>query len=276
MKFKCLVILAIVGFQTAARAQRFSLGTAQSFGVLGGSKVTNTGPTVINGNVGVSPGSAVTGFPPGTVVAPGTIHAADAVALQAQNDVTTAYNVLAGLAPNQNLTGQDLGGLTLTPGVYHFDNSAQLTGSLTLNTLGNPDALFVFQIGFTLTTASASSVQFINGTDNCNVFWQVGSSATLGTTTAFKGNILANVSDTLTTGANVVSGRVLARSGAVTLDTNQVSIAQCAFVTGQAGTFGAAVPEPGVAAVLLAGSWIPIAAVLARRRKGISKTTPSL
>jgi hypothetical protein len=277
MKFKCLVFLAIVCLQATAGAQRFSLGTAQSFGVLGGSTVTNTGPTVIHGNVGVSPGSAVTGFPPGIVVAPGTIHAGDAVALQAQNDVTTAYNVLAGMAPTQNLTGQDLGGKTLTPGVYFFSSSAQLTGSLTLNTLGNPDALFVFQIGSTLTTASASSVQFINGPDNCNVFWQVGSSATLGTTTSFKGNILANISDTLNTGSNVLlSGRILARNGAVTLDSDNISIAGCALITGQAGTFGAAVPEPGVIAVLLAGSWIPIAAVLARRRKGISKTTPSL
>jgi hypothetical protein len=265
MKFKCLVLLAIAVLPATAEAQRFSLGTAQSFGVLGGQTVTNTGPTVINGNVGVSPGSSVTGFPPGSVVAPGTIHIADAVALQAQNDVTASYTVLAGMAVTQDLTGQNLGGLTLTPGVYHFSSAAQLTGALTLNTLGNPNALFVFQIVSNLTTASGSSVQFINGSDNCNVFWQVGASATLGTTTDFKGNILANTSIALSTGANDVSGRTLARNGSVTLDTNHVSMAGCSFITGPAGTFGASVPEPGIAA-LLAGLGIPVAALRARRR----------
>lgn len=130
------------------------LGTAQSFAVLAGSTVTNTNPTIIGGNVGVSPGSAVIGFPPGIVMAPGTIHAADAVATQAQSDLVNAYTVLAGMPPTINLTGMDLGGLTLTPGVYKFDTMAQLTGTLTLNALGNPDSVFVFQIGSTLTTAS--------------------------------------------------------------------------------------------------------------------------
>lgn len=122
-----------------------------------------------------------------------------------------------------DLTGQNLGGLTLTPGVYCFSSSAQLTGALTLNALGNPDALFIFKIGSTLTTASSSSVQVINGGSDCNVFWQVGSSATLGTGTSFVGNILALTSITLATGTNV-SGRVLARNGAVTMDTNNVAI----------------------------------------------------
>jgi hypothetical protein len=174
----------------------------------------------------VDPGLAVTGFPPG-LVAGGTIHTGDAVALQAQSDTTTAYNTLAGEALTVDLTGQDLGGKTLTPGVYHFSSSAQLTGALTLNAEGNPDASFVFQIGSTLTTASNSSVLVINGAQDCNIFWQVGSSATLGTTTAFKGNILALTSITLDTGANV-SGRTLARNGAVTMDTNRVSILRCA------------------------------------------------
>jgi hypothetical protein len=206
-----------------------SLGTADSFAVLGGSAVTNTGPSVINGDLGVSPGSAVTGFPAGVVVG-GTIHAADAVALQAQNDVTTAYNALVSQGCTSDLTGQDLGGMTLTPGVYCFSSSAQLTGTLTLNALGNPAAVFIFKIGSTLTTASGSLVTVINGGRVCNVFWQVGSSATLGTTTTLTGNILALASITLTTGARVF-GRTLARTGAVTLDTNVVTRQVCAAVT---------------------------------------------
>ncbi|MGI8535462.1 MAG: ice-binding family protein, partial [Mycobacteriales bacterium] len=152
------------------------LGTATPFAVLAGSTVTNTGPSVINGDLGVSPQTAVTGFPPGTVN--GTIHAADAVAGQAQAALTTAYNDAAGRAPDVNLTGQDLGGLTEPAGVYKFDSSAGLTGALTLNAQGNPDSVFIFQIGSTLTTASASSVLLTNGAQACHVFWQVGSSAT--------------------------------------------------------------------------------------------------
>jgi len=202
-----------------------SLGTAQSFAVLGSSTVTNTGMTTVTGDLGVSPGTAITGFPPGVVIG-GTIHANDVVAMQAQNDVTTAYNALAGQACNTVLTGTDLGGLTLKPGVYCFTSSAQLTGTLTLDAQGNPNAVFVFQIASTLTTASNSSVLTINGSQNCNVFWQVGSSATLGTGTVFVGNILALASITLNTGATL-SGRALARTGAVTLDTNAVSASNC-------------------------------------------------
>jgi hypothetical protein len=258
--------LALTGLQSRTEAQQFSLGTAQAFAVLGGSTVTNTGSSVIDGDLGVSPGTAITGFPPGTVTPPGTMHAGDAVALQAQSDVTTSYNVLAGLAPIQNLTGQDLGGLTLLPGVYKFDSSAQLTGTLTLNELGSPNSLFVFQIGSTLTTASNSSVDIINGLGGCNVFWQVGSSATLGTTTAFKGNILAETSITANTGATVVDGRLLAQNGAVTLDDNTVSIANCPFVPGGPGTFHtSSVPEPGEA-TLFTSLGLTVAAFLRRRR----------
>ncbi len=201
------------------------LGTAGDFAVLAGSTVTNTGPSVIDGgHVGVSPGTAVTGFPPGIVVPPYTIHAADAVALQAQNDLTTAYNQAAGLPMTQDLTGQDLGGLTLLPGVYFFSSSAQLTGTLTLNNLGDPNAEFVFQIASTLTTASNSSVVTINGGEpsGCSVFWQVGSSATLGTGTDFEGHILALTSISLNTGASILNGSALARNGAVTLDDNHI------------------------------------------------------
>ena len=209
---------------------QISLGTAQSFGVLGGSTVTNTGATTVNGNVGVSPGSAVTGFPPGVVVG-GSIHSNDAVTQQAQNDLTTAYNNIVSTPCTVDLTGQNLGGLTLTPGVYCFTSSAQLTGALTLNALGNPNSLFLFKIGSTLTTASGSSVTVVNsGGNSCNrVYWQVGSSATIGTGTTFAGDILALTSITLTTGANT-TGRALARNGAVTLDTNNVNTCGTAII----------------------------------------------
>jgi hypothetical protein len=210
------------------------LGTADSFAVLAGSTVTNTGATNVFGNLGVDPGLAVTGFPPG-LVSGGTIHAGDAVALQAQNDATGAYITLAGEASTADLTGKDLGGMTLTAGVYHFSSSAQLTGALTLDAAGDPNALFVFQIGSTLTTATSSSVLVLNGAEDCNIFWQVGSSATLGTTTAFKGTIIALTSITLDHGATV-SGRALARNAAVTMDDNQISTMACSQLTqGDAG-----------------------------------------
>ncbi len=201
------------------------LGTGQGFAILAGSAVTNTGSSVITGSLGVSPGAAVSGFPPGIVIG-GTTHAADAEALQAQNDTTTTYNHLAGQACDVDLTGQDLGGMTLVSGVYCFSSSAQLTGTVTLNAEGDANAAWVFKTGSTLTTASNSSVMLKNGGQQCNVFWQVGSSATLGTTTSFIGSIVALTSITLNTGANL-SGRALARNGAVTLDTNNVSVAVC-------------------------------------------------
>jgi|ERR1700674_831333 len=222
MRCKCSGLFAL-GLAVLLSASSTAWAQLSSFAVLGGSTVTNTNtPTTVNGNLGVSPGSAVTGFPPG-IVTGGTIHAADAVAAQAQTDLTTTYNNLANQSCNTDLTGQDLGGKTLTPGVYCFSTSAQLTGTLTLNAQGDPNALFIFKIGSTLTTASASSVLLINGGSPCDVFWQLGSSATLGTGTALLGSIVALTSITLNTGASV-SGRVLARNGAVTLDNSHVAV----------------------------------------------------
>jgi len=212
------------------------LGTADAFGVLAGTTVTNTGPTVVCGNVGVSPGTAVVGFPPGTVIC-GVIHAADAVAAQAQSDLTIAYDDAAGRACDVELTGSDLGGLTLVSGVYCFDTSAFLTGTVTLDAQGDPNAVFIFQIGSTLITASGSTVDLINGAQACNVFWQVGSSATLGTDTTFVGNILALTSITAQTGTTV-DGRLLARNGAVTLDDNVIVRAECAIPDDEGGGGG--------------------------------------
>ena len=228
-KFRALRIAAVLIFLTASMRPVFSqtaptLSTAQSFAILGSSTVTSTGPTVINGDLGLSPGLSVVGFPPGIVN--GTIHAGDAAAGQAKTDANVAYNSLAVQACTSNLSGQDLGGMTLIPGVYCFNTSAQLTGTLVLDAQGNPNAVFIFQIGSTLTTASNSAVLLINSAAACNVFFQVGSSATLGTNTQFIGNIFALASVTLTTAVNL-SGRAVALNGAVTLDTNVVSVPFC-------------------------------------------------
>lgn len=251
-----------------------NLGTAGAFTVLAATTVTNTGPTVISadagvgGNLGVSPGTAVTGFPPGVVTPPGTMHAADAVAAQAQNDLTTAYNDLAGRACNSNLTGQDLGGLTLTAGVYCFDTSAQLTGTLTLDGQGNPDAIFIFQIGSTLVTSVGSSVLLINGAQACNVYFQVGSSATLGAGSAFNGNILALVS--ISVGANTnVQGRLLARTGAVTLDSDTINTPACAPSSGVALAPLLGRAGPGV---VLAGFLAGVGLLMLRRRTRLPAT----
>ncbi len=217
-----LLLLLLLSPTTARAATSPALGTAGTFAVLAGTTVTNTGPTTLIGDLGVSPGTAVTGFPPGLVT--GMTHTGtDAVALQAQKDATAAYTTAAGQPCDVTLTGQDLGGKTLTPGVYCFASSAQLTGQLILDGQGNPSSVFIFQIGSTLTTASTASVVLINGAQPCsnNIFWQVGSSATLGTNTSFTGNILALASITLNTGT-VTNGGLYAQTGAVTLDTNNV------------------------------------------------------
>jgi hypothetical protein len=219
----CLAALALpVGGALGAQPP-VGLGTADSFAVLGGATVTNTGLSVINGDLGLAPGSAVTGFPPGTVN--GTIHVADAVAGQAKTDLVTAYDDAAGRLPALAIPA-DLGGLTLTAGVYKRASSLGLTGAVTLDAQNNPNAVFVFQAGSTLTTASASRVNLINGAQACNVYWQVGSSATLGTTTNFSGVILAMDSITMNNGV-VLLGRAFARNAAVTLINDNISAARC-------------------------------------------------
>ena len=194
-----------------------------NFSVLAGSTVTNTGSTVVSGDVGVSPGTAVTGFPPG--LAGGPIHIADGAAALAQTTLTAAYIDAAGRAGGTSVAG-DLVGQTFTAGIYKSTSSLAVTGDVTLDAQGNSDAVFIFQISSTLTTGSGSHVILANGAKACNVFWQVGSSATLGTDSVFKGNILALTSITITTGVNL-EGRALARNGAVTLDTNVITGCTC-------------------------------------------------
>jgi hypothetical protein len=188
-----------VSYTYASGLAPVNLGTAASFAVLGASTVTNTGATAITGNLGVSPGTAVTGFPPGTVTG-GAIHAGDATAAQAHTDLQAAYLDAAGRTPTAFVTA-DLGGQTLTSGVYKANAGISLNGTLTLDGQGNPNAVFIFQAGTTLITGANSTVNLINGANANNVFWQVGSSATLGANSNFAGEILTFTSDTVTTGA---------------------------------------------------------------------------
>lgn len=216
-------ISGLATVQVTGAAASPVLGSAQTYSILAGSTVTNTGATTtITGDVGVSPGSAIAGIPAGQPTG-GSIHIADASAVNAQANLTTAYNDLAGRACGTNLTSQDLGGKTLATGVYCFNSTAGLTGALTFDGGGDPNAVFVIQVASALTTASNSTVTLIGGAQAGNVYWQIGSSATIGTNATFKGNIVALQSITLNTGASL-SGRALARNGAVTLSSNAVTL----------------------------------------------------
>ena len=219
---------AAAPFHTASAQIAPALGAADAFAVLGAATVTNTGPTIITGDLGVDPGTSVTGFPPGTLNE-GTILGPGGEAALAQLATTAAYLNLAGQAcpvSNTFAVPTDLSGMTLVPGVYCFASSAGLTGTLTLDALGNSNAVWIFQIPSTLIAEVNSRVVLTNGAQECNIFWQVGSSATLKTGTTFSGNILALTSIALNTNATL-SGRALARTGAVTLDSNTVSINAC-------------------------------------------------
>jgi hypothetical protein len=221
------IILSLGISQASAAEPTIGLGVAAPFAVVAGSTITNTGPSVISGDVGLSPGTAVTGFPPGTVTH-GTIHAADTVADHAQAATTTAYNDAAGRAKTATISA-DLGGQQLGAGVY-FGTTLALTGTLTLNAHGDAGAVFIFQSSSTLLAATGSVVSLLNGASACNVFWKVGSSATIGTTSTFVGTVLALTSITAKTGATV-QGRLLARNGAVTLDSNTITAPNCPAVT---------------------------------------------
>jgi hypothetical protein len=225
-------LLLLAGIKPAlAVATAPPLGTTQSFGVLAGSTVTNTGNTTIRGDLGLSPGTAITGFPPGIVVPPGAIHATDAVALGAQNDATTAYNNLVGQACDFGPFGPtDLAGQTLVPGVYCYSSSVQNSGVLTLNGLATD--VWVFKIGSTLTTGPGSSV--VGTGSKCNIFWQVGSSATLDTTTTFEGTVVALQSISMNNGVTL-NGRALARNAAVTLINDTINPTGCAGVPPSGG-----------------------------------------
>ena len=233
------------------------LGTAGSFGVLGASTVTNTGPSTITGDLGLYPGTSIIGFPPGNVI--GTQHPTDAVANQAQTDLTTAHNVAASLTPTTSGLS-DLVGLSLTPGVYSGDALA-LSGDLTL--AGTAESVWVFQAASTLTTSSASRILLTGGASSCNVFWQVGSSATLGTASQFVGTIMANQSITATTSA-IIEGRLLADTAAVTLDTNVITrpsgcaapgvVTASPTITSDAPTATAVVGSPYTSTVTASGT----------------------
>jgi Ice-binding-like/PEP-CTERM motif len=216
------------------------LGSAASFAVLGASTVTNTGSTTLGGNLGLFPGSSITGA--GSITVSGVTYICDGVSQTAQSDALTGFNSLAAMAATMTLTGDVLGSggtvLTLTPGIYFYASSAQLTGALTLDFEGLSNQIIVVQIGTALTTASGSSVLLINPGANDSVYWVVGSSATLGTTTSFAGNIVANQSVTLNNSATDSCGSIIALTGAVTMDTNTVT-------AGCSSSSTVSAPEPG-------------------------------
>ncbi|MFZ0180435.1 MAG: ice-binding family protein [Candidatus Dormiibacterota bacterium] len=279
----CVLGVTIGALPTVAMAAvtQPRLLSAGNFTVMAASAITNTGATTITGNLAISPNkaSSVTGFPPGVVT--GAKDEDNAVAIKAQTDLVTTYNDAAHATPFKNMSGVNLGGKTLTPGVYHFSSSAQLTGTLTLNGEGRSGSLFIFQIGSTLTTATRSRVALIGRANSCNVFWQVTSSATLGTATSFQGNLIALTSITMVTGATIGvggglnGGRALARNGALTLDSNIIrpptgtcpttaSTSTSTSTTPSTPTAGAA-PNALAPWLLASGALLVMAAIVRRR-----------
>jgi len=223
-----LTVMLVVPAAAMAAQPPVDLGTTSSFAILAGSTITNTGPTTINGDaggdVGLYPGTSFTGQ--SSVTLTGTVHLADDVARVAKDDLVAAYNDAAGRTPVSRIP-TELGGSTLLPGVYDSASGTfQITGTLTLDAQGDPDAVFVFKTASTLITESDSNVSLLNGARFCRVFWQVGSSATLGVNSHFVGHIFALTSITANTGATV-QGQLLARNGSVTLDTNTITNGPC-------------------------------------------------
>lgn len=231
--------LVALGADASAAPVAVDLGTASSFAVLAGTGITNTGPTTVTGDIGTFPTATITGLASMTVH--GTNHAGDSVTQGAKTDLTTAYVTAAGEGPTTAIAA-DLVGLTLKPGVYNSASAVGLSGVLTLDAAGDPNAVWVFQAGSTLITASGSKVVMAGGAQPCNVYWQVGSSATLGTSSTFTGTILALTDISLQTGATV-DGRVLARNGAVTLDSNTITRSACSTSTSSPTAQPTATPQ---------------------------------
>jgi hypothetical protein len=227
------VALAVVGLlfslgsNAVAAPTAVGLGTAGSFAVLAGTGITNTGPTTITGDIGTFPTTSVTGAT--SLTLSGTNHAGDSVTQGAKTDLVTAYPTAAGEGPTTAIPA-DLVGQTLKPGVYNSAAEIGLSGVLTLDGAGDPNAVWVFQAGSTLITASGSKVVMLNGAQSCHVYWQVGSSSTLGTNSTFIGTIMALTSISLQTGAKL-DGRALARDGGVTLDSNTITRSACSTST---------------------------------------------
>jgi hypothetical protein len=243
-------LLAILAMPLASAAvATVDLGTADGFAVLAGAGITNTGSTTVTGDVGSHPTNSQTGFGPGAdqVILTGTNHHNDAVTEGAKADLVTAYNDAAGRPGGTPVVGGELGGLVLAPGVYKDDGapaSLAITGTLTLDGQNNPDSVWIFQSASTLITASNSNVALINGAQACNIFWQVGSSATLGTSSHLEGTIMALTSITLDNAATL-NGRALARNGAVTMDSNTIQNVPCATTGTGSGTQTGSQTETG-------------------------------